>query len=713
MVRQMLPVLGVFFCVLRANADSDALGGHRRVIDLDGMWQIAEGKMDVIPSAFDHTVFVPGLVSLAQPPFIEPGPKVADRRSLAQKDLRRDAFWYKRTFHFDGLVPAMAVLKIQKAMFGTRVILNGQPLADHLPCFTPGYFDATKAMKTGDNELLIRVGADRDAVGGAIPSGFDFEKERYIPGIFDEVQLLLSGSPQIVNVQAAPDIYAKSVRVQARLQNTCASAAMFTMRFTVRETKSGRVAGILELKPDSLAGGAEKVLDVVVPIAHCQLWSPESPFLYELEVENGADSCTNRFGMREFRLDPASGRALLNGKPYFMRGSNISLYRFFEDSQCGALPWDEKWVRLLFQRIKDMHWNCLRNSIGFPPEEWYRIADEEGILVQDEFPLWFGHAGWSRWPNELKSDELAAEFREWMQERWNHPCVVIWDASNETSGTETGPAIRQVRALDLSGRPWDNSYIYPQEPGDVFEVHCYHFQKADFKLASLAQADPVPQGGPLHNDGKHAAILNEYGWLWLNRDGTPTTLTSNLYQNLLGPQSTTAQRRHLSATYLAADTEFWRSHRNLAAVMHFTTLDYSRADGQTSDHWLNVAKLKWEPEFYRYVRDAFAPIGLSITFWAEKAIGGEKIQLPVVLINDLDKPWDGPVTLRVKQHNHVLVSLKQAGHMDAIGKTTLNFDLIWPESVGPCILEAELHGQSGDVVHSTRELQITSPANQP
>ena len=94
--------------------------------------------------------------------------------------------------------------------------------------------------------------------------------------------------------------------------------------------------------------------------------------------------------MREFKFDPATGRAMLNGKPYFMRGSNITLYRFFEDGECGKLPWDEKWVRLLHQRVKDMHWNCLRYCIGFPPEAWYDIADEAGILIDDEFPIWFG-----------------------------------------------------------------------------------------------------------------------------------------------------------------------------------------------------------------------------------------------------------------------------------------------------------------------------------
>ena len=110
----------------------------RTTLSLDGTWQIAEGKMDQAPTTFDRTVPVPGLVSLATPTFDAPGPKVADRRSLPQKDPKRDAFWYRRTFTLDGPVPAVARLKVAKAMFGTRVFVNGALLGDHIPSFTPG-----------------------------------------------------------------------------------------------------------------------------------------------------------------------------------------------------------------------------------------------------------------------------------------------------------------------------------------------------------------------------------------------------------------------------------------------------------------------------------------------------------------------------------------------------------------------------------------------
>ena len=203
------------------------------------------------------------------------------------------------------------------------------------------------------------------------------------------MELILSGTPHFTQVQTAPEIASGTVRVQAVLRNE-GEAGPATAHFVVREAKSGRVAGRLKTETSSLAKGAETTVDVRIPIAECHLWSPEDPFLYTLEADSGTDRFQTRFGMREFRFDPATGRAMLNGKPYFMRGSNFTLYRFFEDSECKDLPWREDWVRLLHERVKDMHWNCLRYCIGFPPEAWYDIADEVGILIQDEFPIWYG-----------------------------------------------------------------------------------------------------------------------------------------------------------------------------------------------------------------------------------------------------------------------------------------------------------------------------------
>ncbi|MEI7899843.1 MAG: hypothetical protein WCK89_06290 [bacterium] len=668
----------------------------RKTISLDGTWQIAEGGMDKAPGEFGRTVPVPGLVDMAQPAFVGPGPSLTHLDKFFQKDPRRDAFWYRRTFTLAGPVPAAATLKVAKVMFGSRVILNGKPLGDHPACFTAGLFDARAALKTGENEILIRIGADRNVVPTNAPSGFDYEKRRYIPGIFDSVELVLSGVPHIVNVQVAPDLSKQQAKVRVWLNG----AAEGDLTVEVREAKSGKVAGKVSAR---LTAAAEQTLDVDVPISGCRWWSPEEPFLYALTVRTSGDEFQTRFGMRTFRFDPATGRAMLNGKPYFMRGSNITLYRFFEDPECGTLPWNEEWVRTLHRRVKDMHWNCLRYCIGFPPEFWYRIADEEGILIQDEFPIWNMEGGKM---GEYDVDWLAGEYREWMQERWNHPCVVIWDACNETRSPDVAKAFTKVRGLDMSNRPWDNGWQPPQDPGDCIESHPYHFINPKFKLSDLEKADPAMIGNVAHYKGTNAVVINEYAWLWLNRDGTPTTLTRELYKNLLGENSTTEERRHLYARYMAAETEFWRCHRKAAAVMHFTALGYSRPDGQTSDHWADLEKLTWEPEFCKYVRVSFAPVGLMIDAWAESYPPGKQKDFPVVVINDLDESWKGAVRFRLICEGKTIEEKTQKCDIAPLGDSTLSFTIGIPAKTGNYQVEAALIKPGADAVSSLRDFAV-------
>ena len=687
-------LLSLFICTfpLQAAPAPDP----RQVILLDGTWQIAEGAMDQVPAHFDHSIPVPGLVDMARPAFEEVG----------VKSPRREAFWYRRTFKVEKPIPAFAFLTVHKAMFGTRVLLNGTQLGDHLPSFTPGTFAVHAALRQGDNEILIRVGAFRDSLPKGMPNGWDYEKYLFTPGIFDSVDLVLSGAPHIQHVQVAPNITAQTARVQVSLLNADTDVAI-SLKLTLREAKTGALVTELTTPRDTVPRGARMTIDAVIPVAHCHLWSPEDPFLYDLTVDSGKDSVQTRFGMREFHLDPSTGRAVLNGKPYFMRGSNVTLYRFFEDSERKDLPWREDWVRDLHRKFKEMHWNCLRYCIGFPPELWYRIADEEGFLIQDEFPIWNMDAR----TGAYDSGELAQEFTEWMQEQWNHPSVVIWDACNETRVPETGEAIRKVRQLDLSNRPWDNGWSPGVEPGDSSEQHPYHFSNPHFKLADIARDTGTLGWKP----GQNPIIVNEYGWLWLNRDGTPTTLTKDLYRNLIGPNSTTDQRRHLYARYLAAETEFWRCHRAMAAVMEFCALSYSRPGeqarpqgGATSDHWIDVEKLTWEPEFFHYVRDAFAPVGLMVDAWAAEYTAGKTQGFPVVAINDLNSDWRGNIRFRVLLGEKVVQEKTQPCEIPALGSVRLTFSLDIPRESGSYQLEAALVRPNDEIVRSLRDFTIIS-----
>jgi len=698
-----LITLSLFFSTYTAYCAENT--GSRRIISLDGRWEIAEGSMDSVPRSFEHKVPVPGLVDMAEPSFDEVG----------KKSEKRQAFWYRRTFTVEGQVPAVAILKIHKAKYSTKVFLNGKLVGEHLPCFTPALLDVKKFLKgSGEqNELIVRVGADRECLPKDMPTGWDFEKYLYIPGIYDSVKLILTGKPYIVNVQTVPDISADKVRVVTDVQWP-ARSGYASVTYEVTEVSTGKLVGAVMNSGIAFSDGKTTKLDVSIPIEDCKLWTPENPFLYELKLKTGGDCVQVRFGMRSFRFDAESGRAVLNGKPYFMRGTNVCAYRFFEDAERGNKPWRKEWVRRLHQKFKSMHWNSIRYCIGFPPELWYEIADEEGFLIQDEFPIWL----LSKAPENPISENIIPEYTEWMQERWNHPCVVIWDAQNESVTNETGKAIAAVRHLDFSNRPWDNGWAVPESDADYLESHPYLFSKiqwgrGDFHLSDLANTSGRPRLRDAQKDYKLPIIINEYAWLWLNRDGTTTCLTDKVYDNLLGPNSTVAERRLLYARYLAALTEFWRCHRECAGVLHFCGLGYSRAGdkprpqgGATSDHFIDLEKLTFEPYFEKYVRDAFSPVGLMIDFWDEELAIGIERRFTVFVINDLHRKWKGTVRLRIMRGTKTISEQTRNCTIRPLGREILTFEQEFPKQKGEYQLIGELIKVDGAVVRSLRDFKV-------
>jgi len=659
------------------------------------MWEIAEGNMNNMPSSFFAKVPVPGLVDMAEPEFDDVG----------VKSKKREAFWYRKTFTVDGDIPEVAQLKMYKAKYGMKVYLNGKSVGENSDCFIPVYFDVHNYLKGGgaENELVIRLGAFHDAISIKFPNGGDAEKIMYIPGIYDSVDLILSGKPHILNIQTVPDIESKSVRTVVRVENA-SNLNKVRIDCKIREFKSRIVVGSAQL---SIAGSGESdehLFDIKIPIENCRLWSPEDPFLYELEASTGADMLKVRFGMRSFRFDKYSGRAILNGKEYFMRGTNICLYRFFEDSERFDRPWRKDWVRRLHKKIRGMHWNSARYCIGFPPEFWYEIADEEGVLVQDEFPIW----NFADTPEGLSSKEIARQYSKWMEERWNHPCVVIWDGQNETRTKKTGEAIEMVRDLDLSNRPWDNGWSPPQRADDCYESHPYVFNRGDFKLSDLATHSRVPRGGSPVSSGSNPIIINEYGWLWLSRDGTPTTVSKRVWDRVLDPNASVEQRRTVYAKYLAALTEFWRCNRVCAGVMHFCVLGYSRpGTGMTSDHWIDIEKLEFEPEFEKYVKGAFSPVGLMIDEWAEELAGGVRRDIDIVVINDTYDAWEGKVRFRIANNEGgtVIEQFKNC-FVNGLGNRRFCFRPIIPRKKGKYKIIAELVGKAAPIVQSIREFKV-------
>jgi hypothetical protein len=135
--RAIVSALPFAICLILSAIPMRASDSLREVIDLNGVWMIAEGSMTKRPESFNHRVPVPGLVGMATPSFEFAGIELP----------QREAYWYRRTFRIDRELPATAWLKIHKARFGVRVWINDQDLGEYLPSFTPGWFDLRSAWR--------------------------------------------------------------------------------------------------------------------------------------------------------------------------------------------------------------------------------------------------------------------------------------------------------------------------------------------------------------------------------------------------------------------------------------------------------------------------------------------------------------------------------------------------------------------------------------
>ena len=673
----------------------------RQTIPLDGTWPVEDSTgADVPPQAYTHQTPVPGMINLAQPGFADVDR--FDSREMIERRIRektmpaserttavgvarqqRNYFWLRRAFR----APAarqVAFLKVNKAQFGTAVWLNGKKIGEHLGCFTAGYFNVAGAMRWGaENDLVIRIGAHPAVLPASVTCGTDFEKIKWTPGIYDSVSLELSDNPRIESVQVAPRIRSSEILVETVVKNYLDRPATFTLTERVKPWSAAAAQTV------TLQAGERKTLTAMVKLPGVKLWSPESPTLYTVETSTGGDSVASRFGMREFRFDTATKRAYLNGKLIFLRGSNITLHRFFEDPKCGALVWNEKWVRKLLVEIPhQMHWNSFRFCIGPVPDKWLEIADEAGLLIQNEFFIWTGGNGWH---TEWDTGNLITQYTEWMRDNWNHPSVAIWDSCNETIANVLGDTIiPAVRGLDRSNRPWENGYNLPQGPDDPVEDHPYLFsryhsrEKRAFhmtELESMVGSRPSKGSSGPH---AHALILNEYDWLWLNRDGTATELTKEVYDDIPGKNATAEERFAVNAYLLAGLTEYWRAWRNYAAVLHFVYLTCSYPGVYTADHFRNVETLELEPNFADYMKEAFRPLGVYINFWQPNLKAGSKRAYAIMLINDEAVPAAGKLTLGFDGG----ATKETRFALPAYGQQTYELELEAPATAGNYLLKA-------------------------
>ncbi len=656
--------------------------GERLTVSLDGTWGIGTSRVTgswsvptAIPEGVDfiNSIPVPGLWHSA---------------AFDLGQYSGAMTWYRKTVVLEEEPEGQALLYIGSAQYGRHIYVNGQYAGSYEYNYSHSYIDISDFLKKGENEIVIMLGAwsiqfsDPDTVAHVLYDGESTEDE---PGITDSVSLIFNAAPEVQAVQTNPNLDKGTVQVQVTLKNRSDKAVTTDVTISVYELGifENGVAKQTETKVGEFTqknvkvnkdGTATFVVDAVElqNWTRDKCWSPDSPYLYRIEVKTAGDTYTARFGMRTFDFDPVTKYARLNGEIFFLFGTNVAIERYFDDPLCGTTPWEEDWIRKLYSEFKDVNWVCFRTHLGHANSKWFDIADEMGMMIFDEYPIW-GNAGVDT------IDTIMPEIYAWIDNRANHPSMIVFDAQNEATYDLPDQIIRKGREYDLQKRPWENGWRPPVGENDPVECHPYIIGQQGIKgLNSMNVQKPIVTtadiGWTYDQYPDHPYLINEHGEYWINREGAAMSGTAGTWNNAL-PGATNEERLAYYAELMAAQIEAFRTGRAYVGLLFFCGLgsSFPSAQGVTSDilspDVSTAESLEIRPYTKELLKNAFADLGIVIDEYTEDVKRGNKIRLPIVLVNDTGKDvTDLPVTLKITSGDTVLYAERIPMSVEAFSK---------------------------------------------
>lgn len=462
--------------------------------NLNGLWNYAilpVGKQK--PTTFDGEILVPFAVESSL--------------SGVQKRVGRDnELWYKREFSVPEKWKNNKILLHFGAVdWKADVWVNDIKVGQHSGGYTPFSFDITPALKKGANTLIVKVWDSTDQ--GYQPRGKQVNNPSgiwYTPvtGIWQTVWLEPVPEKHIENIKITSDIDKNIITVEAFTNEMSSSD-----RVEVRVMDGSRVVAVGQSINN-------QPVEVAMP-DNPKLWSPDNPFLYNLEVAvlNGTkevDKVKSYTAMRKYstkRDNKGIVRLQLNNKDLFQFGP---LDQGWWPDGLYTAPTDEA-LKYDIVKTKDFGFNMIRKHVKVEPARWYMHCDQLGIIVWQDMPNGDRSPEWQmrqyfNGVERLRSPESEANYRkEWkelMDYLYSYPSVGVWVPFNEAWGQfKTQEIAEWTKQYDPSRLVNPASGGNHYTVGDMLDLHQY----------------PAPV---LYlYDAQRATVLGEYGGIgWANKE---------------------------------------------------------------------------------------------------------------------------------------------------------------------------------------------------
>ena len=382
--------------------------------------------------------------------------------------------WYRRRFEVPRDIAGKRVwIKFGGVSYHCVVSVNGREVGTHTGIWDSFTIEITDAVRPGEQaELLVKVekpaslteGPASKPLSGSFPlkqtlSGFlPYVWGHMFGGIWQDVTLCATGPVAIESASVRGSADGK-VRADVRLNGTA------NVDVDIRDARGNRVAHLRE-------HGRQVTLDT--KLDGPRAWSPHSPTLYEarITISDGSDSRTVRFGLRTQSIASDGHTILLNDEPIYPR---MALSWGWYPESMHSNPGPER-VRGDFKKLKSLGFNGVKLCLWFPPQYYFDIADETGMLLWVELPMWLPD------PTPLFRKQMPLEYERLMRLASQHPSVILYTLGcelNASIGAEIlHPLFEMVKRHAGDALVRDNSGggdAYGGLLNEFAEFYDYHF----------------------------------------------------------------------------------------------------------------------------------------------------------------------------------------------------------------------------------------------
>lgn len=423
-------------------------------IILNGLWRCKKGNVnDAVPFGqnLDRDILVPFPVEAA----------------LSGIKQHWERMWYRKVFTIPSDWKGQKVnIHFGAIDWESEIFVNGQRIMTHRGGYDPFSVDITNYLNGGSNELIVRVFDPTE--DGSQPIGKQ-EKVKFnnTDGIF---YTPTSGIWQTVWLESVPNTYIKNIKMVPNIDdgtlsltvNTSENASGLTVDIKAKD--NGAVIG-------SISGGANT--EHVITIPDQKLWSPDTPFLYDLNVElklNGVviDEIESYFAMRKISLGKRDGKIVMMFNNEFLFQMGPLDQGYWPDGN--LTPPSEEAILFDLEGMKDLGYNMVRKHIKVEPARWYYHTDRLGLIVwQDMINGFRINTPQQRAQHELELDRMIDAL-------WNVPSIIMWVVWNEQWGMYDQVRLtNEVMAKDPSRLANGNSACCggSSEGGHIKDYHYY------------------------------------------------------------------------------------------------------------------------------------------------------------------------------------------------------------------------------------------------